>query len=207
MAKSDKDTTGPGTRAVWSGETGRFADNAAVMPVVHAVNYSFDTLEQLQAVGKGEQQGHLYSRSSNPTVAVFEEKMRVLEQAEAATSFASGMAAISNTLFGLLTPGQKVLSTTDTYGGTGTLFDVWLPRYGITVKRCPTDTDTLLAELVNGYDLLYLETPTNPLLKLLDLEKALPCSTRNRHCDCGRQHRCHPNQPTTAGIGRRCGRA
>jgi cystathionine gamma-synthase len=63
----------------------------------------------------GRTEGHIYSRNTNPTVAAFEEKVRILEGAEAATSFSSGMAAVSNTLFGLLAPGDRVVSVKDTY--------------------------------------------------------------------------------------------
>ncbi|MDU0220402.1 PLP-dependent transferase, partial [Escherichia coli] len=74
------------------------------------------------AAALGEGPGHIYSRNTNPTVAVFEEKVRLLEGAQAATSFATGMAAISNTLFALLNTGDRVVSITDSYGGTSKIF-------------------------------------------------------------------------------------
>ena len=86
----------------------------------------------------GRKPGHIYSRNTNPTVRAFEEKVRVLEGAEAATSFATGMAAISNTLFALLSPGDRVVSVKDTYGGTNKLFLEFLPRFGIEVELCDT---------------------------------------------------------------------
>lgn len=169
---NDKKALKMDTLAVWAAETNGFADNASVVPLTHSVTYAYPSVEDWQAVGTGLAQGHLYSRSSNPTVAIFEEKMRVLEQAEAATAFATGMAAISNTLFALTTPGQRVVTIEDTYGGTGKLFSHFLPRLNVDVIQCPADNLTaLLAEIDKGCDLLYLETPTNPLLKLLDIEK------------------------------------
>ena len=123
-------------------------------------------------MGAGRAPGHVYSRNTNPTVAVFEEKMRILEGAEAATSFATGMAAISSTLFALLRPGDRVVSIRDTYGGTSRLFLEFLPRFGIEVELCETEDHEVLEEAVGeGCDLLYLETPTNPTLKVLDLER------------------------------------
>lgn len=159
------------TQAIWSGESKPFANNASITPIYNAVTFAYDSVEQWQAVGSGEQPGYLYSRSSNPTVALFEQKMQILEGAQAATAFASGMAAISNTLMALLTPGDKVISITDCYGGTAKLFSHYLPRLNIVVETYPSDCqDELIEAIGKGCKLVYLETPTNPLLKLLDIK-------------------------------------
>jgi cystathionine gamma-synthase len=106
----------------------------------------------------------------NPTTRAFEEKVRALEGAEDSTSFATGMAAISNTLFTFLKPGDRVVSVKDTYGGTNKVFLEFLPRAGVEVKLCATTDPDAVEELVaRGCDLLYLETPTNPTLKLVDI--------------------------------------
>ena len=98
--------------------------------------------------------------------------MRLLEGAEAATSFSTGMAAISNTLFTLLAPGDRVVSVKDTYGGTNKLFTEFLPRLNVQVTLCnTTDHDAIEAEVAKGCTVLYLETPTNPTLKVLDLAR------------------------------------
>ena len=171
MTEQDR-TPGIGTTAVWGGEEGVYWQSATQVPVVHSVTFGFDDLDEWMAVGRGEAPGHIYSRNTNPTVEVFEEKMRILEGAEAATSFATGMAAISNTLFGLLEPGKRVVSIRDTYGGTSRLFLEFLPRFGIEVELCPTeDHEALEAAIARGCDLLYLETPTNPTMKILDIER------------------------------------
>jgi len=100
--------------------------------------------------------------------------MRILEDAEAATSFATGMAAISNILFTLLNPGGRVVSVKDTYGGTSIVFMEHLPRFGIDVTMCEThDQDIIEAQTLKGCDLLYLETPTNPTMKVLDLKRLI----------------------------------
>ncbi|WP_204311145.1 PLP-dependent transferase, partial [Klebsiella michiganensis] len=86
-----------------------------------------------------------------PTVAVFEEKVRLLEGAQAATSFATGMAAISNTLFALLNTGDRVVSITDSYGGTSKIFLEILPRMGVEVELVRTDDlDALDAAIGEG---------------------------------------------------------
>jgi cystathionine gamma-synthase len=101
-------------------------------------------------VAQGRLPGHIYSRNTNPTVAAFEEKVRVLEGAEAATSFSTGMAAISNTLFALLSPGDIVVSVKDTYGGTNKIFLEFLPRFGIQVRLCETaDHEAIEAQVLD----------------------------------------------------------
>ncbi len=163
---------GPSTRCVWGGEDEDRPEGVTVMPVYYGVTFAYDDLDEWQAVGSGTKPGHIYSRNTNPTVDAFEKKMRVLEAAEAATSFATGMAAISNTLFALLSPGDRVVSVKDTYGGTNKIFTEFLPRFGIDVALCDTeDHDAVEREIARECDLLYLETPTNPTLKVLDISR------------------------------------
>ena len=168
----ERSEPGPGTRAVWGGEEKPSWQGATQVPVVHSVTYAFEDVDTWLEVGAGRRPGHVYSRNTNPTVTVFEEKVRSLEGGEAATSFATGMAAISSTLFALLNPGDRVVSIRDTYGGTSRLFLDFLPRFGIEVELCETEDHEALEEAVGrGCDLLYLETPTNPTLKVLDVER------------------------------------
>jgi cystathionine gamma-synthase len=98
--------------------------------------------------------------------------MRILEGARAATSFASGMAAISNTLFTLLSPGDRIVSVKDTYGGTNKIFTEFLPRFQVDVTLCDTDDHARIeAAIAPGCRVVYLETPTNPTLKVLDIAR------------------------------------
>jgi cystathionine gamma-synthase len=161
-----------GTRAVWSGEQSTHWAGATQVPVALSVSFGYDTVEDWLAVARGKKSGHIYGRNTNPTVAAFEEKVRDLEGAEAATSFSSGMAAISNTLFTLLSPGDRVVSIKDTYGGTNKLFIEFLPRFQIQVCLCDTtDHATIEATVKQGCKLLYLETPTNPTIKIVDIAR------------------------------------
>lgn len=172
MKEIDWKSVSPGTASVWAGEEHPFADGATQVPVVHSVTYAYEDLDEWQAVASGEKPGHIYSRNTNPTVSVFEEKVRILEGAAAATSFSTGMAAISNTLFALLSPQDRVVSIKDSYGGTSKIFLNFLPRYGIKVQLCDTsDHEELEREIKKGCQLLYLETPTNPTLKIVDIER------------------------------------
>jgi cystathionine gamma-synthase len=161
-----------GTASVWAGEGERFYKGATTVPVVGSVAFSYDDLDEWYDVATGKAEGHIYSRNTNPTVHVLEEKIRLLESAEAATSFATGMGAISNTLWALLGPGKRVVSIKDTYGGTSRLFLDFLPTYGIEVTLCETGNhEELEMEIAKGCDLVYLETPTNPTLKIVDIER------------------------------------
>jgi cystathionine gamma-synthase len=158
------------TRAVWGGEDTRSPEGATVPPVFLGVTHAYDDVDAWRAVSLGERPGHVYARNTNPTVALFEAKVRELEGAEAATSFATGMAAVSNTLFTLLSPGDRVVSIHDTYGGTNRVLTEFLPRFGIDVELCPTtDEAALLGAIEKGCRVLYLESPTNPTLKVVDI--------------------------------------
>ncbi|QBD74558.1 cystathionine gamma-synthase family protein [Ktedonosporobacter rubrisoli] len=170
MSQIDKPSLS--TMSVWAGEDSLLWQGATQVPVVHSVSFGYEDIETWQEVALGKKSGHIYGRNTNPTVAVFEDKIRQLEGAEAATSFATGMAAISNTLFTLLSPGERVVSVKDTYGGTNKIFLEFLPRFQVEVALCETtDTEAIEAAIEQGCKVLYLETPTNPTLKVLDIAR------------------------------------
>jgi cystathionine gamma-synthase len=173
VAMTDHRTTSAGTRAVWAGEAQHdFWERSTQVPLVHSVSFGYPDVDTWLETALGRAPGHIYGRNTNPTVAVFEEKVRQLENADAATSFATGMAAISNTLFALLAPGDRVVSVKDSYGGTNKLFTEFLPRINVDVELCDTtDHDALEAAVRRGCTVLYLETPTNPTLKVVDIQR------------------------------------
>ena len=171
-ATTPADGTTPDTLCVWAGEGESLVQGATQVPVVYSAAYGYPDVDAWLDVALGRKPGHIYSRNTNPTVCVFEEKLRILEGAEAATSFATGMAAVSNTLFALLSPGDRVVSVKDTYGGTNVVFTDFLPRFGIEVDLCDTtDHAQVEAAVARGCTLLYLETPTNPTLKVVDITR------------------------------------
>ena len=142
------------------------------MPVVYSAAYGYEDVDTWLDVALGRRPGHIYSRNTNPTVHAFEEKVRVLEGAPAATSFATGMAAISNTLFTLLSPGDRIVSVKDTYGGTNRVFLEFLPRFHVQVSLCDTtDHAQIEAAIAQGCKVLYVESPTNPTLKVMDIAR------------------------------------
>ncbi len=165
-------TWGASTRCVWAGEVPAPPAGATVLPVFLGVTFAHDDLDEWRAVGLGERPGYIYSRTSNPTVELFERKVAALEGAESAVAFASGMAAISGTMYALLEPGSRVVSIRDTYGGTNRLFAQYLPHWDVEVAlRETSDHEAIEAAIDDGCDLLHLESPTNPTLKVLDLRR------------------------------------
>lgn len=160
------------TQCLWAGEETSLIQGATQVPVVHSVGYGYKDVDEWMQVALGEKPGHIYGRNTNPTVHAFEEKIRILEGAEAATSAATGMGIISSTLFALLSPGQRVVSVKDTYGGTNVIFTEFLPRFNINVTLCDTtDHQQIEAEIAKGCDIVYLESPTNPTTKVIDIAR------------------------------------
>ncbi len=159
-----------GTRTVWAGEEEYLMQGATQVPIVHSVSFGYHDMDEWLQVALGQKEGHIYSRNTNPTVHVFEEKIRNLEDAEAATSASTGMGIISSTLFALLSPDDRVVSVKDTYGGTSVIFNEFLTRFHIKVTLCDTtDHEQIEREVAKGCKVLYLETPTNPTTKVIDI--------------------------------------
>src|ERR1035437_10189081 len=130
--------------------------------------YQTATFEQEEADGFGR---YDYSRSGNPTRTVLEDLLARLENADRAFCFSSGLAAIS-TVARLLSVGDEILAGDDLYGGTYRLFSRILDRTGVTVRYADAcNIETFAAQITPRTRLLYIETPTNPLLRIVDIRK------------------------------------
>ncbi|MFS0788749.1 cystathionine gamma-synthase family protein [Shouchella sp. 1P09AA] len=160
------------TKAVWAGEKDYLVHGATQVPVIPSVAFGYDDMDEWYEVAIGRKKGHIYGRNTNPTVQAFEDKVKVLEGANAATSFSTGMAAISNSLYTFLRPGDRVVTIKDTYGGTNKIFTEFLPNMNVEVQFCETGNhEQILEETAKGCKILYLETPTNPTVKITDIKK------------------------------------
>jgi O-succinylhomoserine sulfhydrylase len=159
----------PETRLIHSG-TLRSQFNETSEALFLTQGYVYDSAEQCEARFSGKEPGYVYSRYSNPTVAMFETRMAALEGAEAARATATGMAAVTTALMGLVRAGDHVVAARALFGGCRWVVEDWLPRFGVT------------STLVEGGDLsqwrkairketkvLFLETPTNPTLEVYDI--------------------------------------
>jgi cystathionine gamma-synthase len=161
---------GASTRSVHATESVDPATRSLVPPIVANSAFAYPDVASWQDAALGRSQGHIYSRNSNPTTDRFEAKVADLEGTAAATSFATGMAAISTTLLALTGPGARVVTVKDVYGGSYLLLSQVLPRWGVESAICETDDrDALMAAIGEGCDVLYLESPTNPTLKVVDV--------------------------------------
>ena len=168
-----------GTQCVWSGEETSLMQRATQVPVVHSVSFGYRDVDEWMDVALGKAEGHIYGRNTNPTVDAFEEKVRHLEGAEAATSASTGMGIISSALFALLAPTDRVVSVKDTYGGTNVIFTEFLPRFDVAVTLCDTtDHEQIEGAIGKGCDVVYLESPTNPTTKVVDLERLATAAHR-----------------------------
>ncbi|UDU79280.1 cystathionine gamma-synthase family protein [Pseudomonas sp. HN2-3] len=170
---------GIGTQVVWEGEQVEHPYNATQTPIIASAAYGYQDIDAWYDIVLGKQPGFIYSRMSNPTVAVLEDKLCALEHAESAVAFSTGMAAISGVLHTFLCNGKRVVSTRDSYGGTNKIFEEFLPRQGIEVTLCDTlDSEAMEREIARGCDVVYLETPSNPTLKILDIRRLVAAAKR-----------------------------
>ena len=160
------------TQALWAAHQPGGNNTDVALPIHHSVSYAYHDMDEWFDVALGKKPGHIYSRNTNPTVRPLEQTMCALDGAEECISFSTGMAAISNTLFTLLGPGDRVVAIKDTYGGTNKIFLEFLPKINVDVALCDTlDFEGIEAAISKGCKVLYLETPTNPTLKVVDIER------------------------------------
>jgi cystathionine beta-lyase/cystathionine gamma-synthase len=155
-------TFGFATRAVWSGQDPCAATGATIAPIYQSVTF---TLPQI-----GETRGYDYSRTANPTRTAMERQLADLEGGSFCSAFGSGMSAVAGAA-SLLSAGDHIVATRDIYGGTHRLFTHVLSRYHIDVTFVDL-TDPLAARRAARPNtrLLWIETPSNPTLKLADIE-------------------------------------
>ena len=158
------------TRAIHHGYDPKDHHGALVPPTYLSATFAFPTVEYGAACFAGEENGHFYTRISNPTLALLESRMAALENGEAAVAFSSGMGAIAATLWTLLRPGDEVIVSQTLYGCTFALLHHGLGEFGIVVRHVDlTDPDALRAALSPATRMIYCETPANPNLQLVDI--------------------------------------
>ncbi|MFK8041417.1 O-succinylhomoserine sulfhydrylase [Congregibacter sp.] len=134
-------------------------------------SYVFDSAEHAAARFAGDDPGNVYSRYTNPTVRGFEDRLAALEGAEACVATASGMSAILSTCMALLKAGDHVVCSRDVFGTTRTLFAKYMANFGVEVSFVPLlPVDGWRAAMQDNTKLLYLETPSNPLCEVADMQ-------------------------------------
>ena len=169
------------TRAVRVGQH-RTAEGEHSETIFPTSSYVFTSAAQAAARFSGDQPGNIYSRFTNPTVRTFEERLASLEGAERCVATASGMSAILATCAGLLKAGDHIVSSRSIFGTTTVLFSTYLPRFGIETTFVPVaNTEAWEAAIRPNTRLLFLETPSNPLTEIADIQQ-LSALARSKDC-------------------------
>lgn len=159
------------TKAIHGGVSKEKGYGSLSMPIYQTSTFVFETAEQGGRRFAGEEEGYIYSRLGNPTVSLLEEKIALLEGAEACVAFSSGMGAISSTLWSIAGAGKHIIADGTLYGCTFALLNHGMPRYGVEVDFVDTaDLDAVKAALKDNTCCVYLESPANPTLKIEDIE-------------------------------------
>ncbi len=160
----------PSTLCV-QGETAQ-TSGPAVVPIVQTSTFVFENQQQMLDSVQGKTGKDVYTRWSNPTTKNVEDKLNALEGTEDSHVLASGMAAISSAVMGLVKRGERILSSDSIYGGTVKLFNNYLIPNGFQVDYVKTDDlADRLTDSGSTYKLAFFETPTNPTLKIVDIKK------------------------------------
>lgn len=164
---------GPATRAIHHGYDPAKNDFALTPPLHLTSTFAFPDAETGGALFAGEAEGHIYSRISNPTVALLEARIANLEGAEAGLATASGMGAISSLMWTLLKPGDEIITDKTLYGCTFAFMRDGLSRFGIKITHVDLREPENLAAAISGKTrLVYFETPANPNMRLVDIRAA-----------------------------------
>ena len=165
----NKKNLGFATRQIHAGKTSNDA-GALCAPIYQTSTFEFETVEQGGARFAGQESGYIYSRLGNPTVGVVEAKMAELEGGEDALATASGMGAISTAIWSSVEAGDEIVASDTLYGCTYALFNHGVCKFGVKVHFIDmTDLEALKAALTDKTRVVYLETPCNPTLKIVDI--------------------------------------
>lgn len=168
------------TRTVRAGERVDPETGAVVTPIYETSVFAFTSTQQLIDAVSEKTSRDVYTRWSNPTITAAERKIAELESTEDCAVFSSGMAAISTAIISLVSPGDHIVSIRDLYGGTVELLSNLMTKFEVlTTFVEATNTGEMESAVRKNTKLLFLETPTNPTLKLVDLSKVAEIAKRN----------------------------
>lgn len=165
-----KRSAGFATRAIHHAYDPQDHDGALTPPLHLTSTFTFETAEAGGEMFAGERAGHIYSRISNPTCDLLEQRIAVLEGAEAGLALSSGMGAITAVLWTLLSPGDEVIVDKTLYGCTFAFMRHGLAKWGVTITHVDmTDPENLRAAVSGKTRVVYFETPANPNMRLVDI--------------------------------------
>lgn len=175
------DDHGFSTRAVRAGQV-RTPEGEQSEPIFLTSSFTFDSAEQAAARFSGDEAGNIYSRFTNPTVRVFEQRLAALEGGESCVATSSGMSAILATFMGLFAAGDHIVSSRSIFGTTRVLFNKYLAKFGLQTDYVSlTDLAAWQAAIKPNTKALFVETPSNPLNEIADLQ-ALSALAKAHDC-------------------------
>jgi methionine-gamma-lyase len=180
MAKKTSATWSDATLAIHSGEPKHGLNSPVTAPIVRSANFTFADTAEMKRWADGKSKAYLYTRYGNPTLAVAEEKIAKLENAEAALVTASGSASISSALLSVLQSGDELIATRQLYGGSYRLMRDILPRMGIRVRHVEANLEGFDSLVNSKTRAFYVETPTNPTLGLVNLKKSVALARKHK---------------------------
>jgi methionine-gamma-lyase len=178
MTKKPAHGWGDATRAIHSGESKHGIGAPVSTPIARSSTFTFSNTAEMKRWAEGKSKAYIYTRYGNPTLTVAETILAELEGGEAAVVAASGMAAISSALLAVLQAGDEVIATRQLYGGSYRLLRDVFPRLGIGVRHVESDLAGVERLVTRRTRALYIETPTNHTLRLVDLRKAVALARR-----------------------------
>lgn len=148
-------------------------NDSVAVPIYSTASYEIGQAERFDRIASGEEEGHLYSRLSNPTVAVLEERISKLEGGTSAVAVASGMAAITYALLAVTENGGRILTTQQLYGGTIYNLDSMLPKFGVKIDKIKNGSSLEIFEkaIKNDTKAIYVESISNPTTFVADIEE------------------------------------
>jgi len=168
------------TVAVHAGEQACPVTGAVDTPIYQSTTFSFENAEAGAALFSHQKEGYVYTRYGNPTIKALQDKIAALERAEAVLATTSGMSAISTCILALVKNGDHIVSANSIYSATFDLFSRKLPDWGIEVTFLDSTSPADYAEAIRpNTRLVYIETPSNPALKILDLSALVPTARNN----------------------------
>ena len=200
--------THPETEVLHRGEGARDGATPLTTPIYATSTFVFANAAELEAYQQGKSNKYIYSRYANPTVQAVEEKLAVLEGAEAALVTSSGMAATATALFGLLQAGDEVICSAAIYGGTLQVITEFLRRFGVTARFASleelAEPDRLIGPKTK---VVWFESPINPTLRCVDIARVAAACRAQGVMSVDRQHVREPGQSAAARAGHRSGDA
>ena len=159
------------TLALHAGHNASETGGTRAVPIYQTTSYVFDNTDHAANLFSLAEPGYIYTRINNPTADILEQRLASLEGGIAAVATSSGSAALATTLLTLLKTGDHIVASNSLYGGTFNLFNVTLPRYGITTTFVdPDDTENFSKAINKNTRVVYIESMGNPKLDILDIE-------------------------------------